>query len=202
MQEEKITAERLMELGERRLERDELDEAIHYYNAALKESPSPHAAYLRLAEAYSRKARKGERVFYVLAMESLRGAIKAEPSAEDAHYKLIAIAMKTGKLGDLAVEYREKLKNAPAGKEKEFETYLKRIYLLSLLENDVKVPPVRHKPLLFVKVFFDCILLPFGTAIILTANILPKARPSLGIGIFIFGCYAVYRLLVYFFSRR
>lgn len=201
MYEGKVTVERLVELGERHLERDELDEAIHYYNTALKASPLLRAACMGRAEACFRKGQKGDSVFYVLAMESLRSVIKSEPaSSADVHEKLIIVAMKAGKLGDLAVEYRERLKKEPENRES--SKYLNRIYLLSLLEKDIKVPLVTHRPILFVKVFFDCILLPFSSSMILTANFVPKARPSLGIGVFVFVSYLVYRFLIYIFSRR
>lgn len=197
---EEVGFDRLMELGARHVAGGDLDRAIHYYNAALRASPGAPLAYIGLGKAFTLKEKKGEPVFRVLAMDALRKAAAADPASEEAHALLIAAAIRAGKLGDLAVEYREKLKRAPsdAGLKKR----LNHIYLISLMDTEVEVPQLGYRPVFFVKVFFDCILLPLSSSIIIAANAVPKARPSLGIGVFIFFCYAVYRTLVWFFLRR
>ena len=197
---EEVGFDRLLELGARHIGGGDPDRAIHYYNAALRAVPGAPSAYIGLGKAFTLKEKKGEPVFRVLAMDALRKAVAAAPASEEAHALLIAAAIRAGRLGDLAVEYREKLKQAPddAGLKKR----LNHIYLISLMDTEVETPQLGYRPVFLVKVFFDCVLLPLSTSIIIAANTVPKARPSLGIGVFIFFCYAVNRTLVWFFSRR
>lgn len=197
---EEVGFEKFMELGERHTAAGDPDRAIHYYNSALKISPAAPAAQRGLARALSLKADKGEPVFRVLALDALRKAAAAEPESEETQALLIGAAVKAGRLGELAAEYRARLKADPENAA--LKKRLKAVYVVSLLENDVTVPSVGYRPVFFIKVFFDCVLLPLGASIIVAANVMPKARPSLIIGVFIFFCYAVYRSLVWFFSRR
>ncbi|MEK7722645.1 MAG: tetratricopeptide repeat protein [Elusimicrobiota bacterium] len=197
---EEIDFGRLMELGGRHLSDGDPDGAVHYYNSAIRREPAASAAWLGLAQAFSLKAGKGETVFRVLALDALRKAVTADPSSEEAHWRLAGAAAKADKLGDLAVEYREKLKRDPGNEG--LKKRLKHIYIISLLDREVKLPAVGYKPALFLKVCFDCVLLPLGASIIVAANVFPRARPSLMIGVSFFVCYAVYRSLIFFFSRR
>ena len=197
---EEIPVDRLMQLGSRHLADADPDGAIHFYNLALRKEPSVPGVYLGLGRAFSLKALKGEKVFYVLALDALRKAAAADPSSESVQALLIAAAGKADKLGDLAVEYREKLKSDPGNES--LKKRLKYIYVISLLDREVKVPSVGYRPALFIKVCFDCILLPFSTSIIVAANVYPKARPSLMIGVSFFFCYAAYRGLLIYLSRK
>lgn len=196
---EEIGPDRLNELGAKYVAEGDADRAIHYYNLSLRTAPGSARTYLGLARALSLKAAAGAKPFEVLAMDALRKAAAADPSLEDPHSLLISAAARAGRLGDLAVEYREKLRLAPD--DEALKRRLKSIYLLSLMDRTVRTPTVGYKPILYVKVFFDCVLLPLGASMIVAANVLPKARPSLGIGIFIFFCYACYRWLIWFLSR-
>lgn len=197
---EEIGFERFMELGARHLADRDPDGAVHYFNSALRAEPESPAARLGLGKALSLKGGRDGKVFYVLALDALRKAAPAYPSSEELQGLIIAAAAKADRLGDLAQEYRGKLTLAPG--DQALKSGLKLIYAVSLLDRDVKLPSVGYKPALFVKVFFDCVLLPFSTAMIVAANVYPKARPSLMIGVFIFFCYVVYRSLIIYFTRK
>lgn len=197
---EEISFDRLMELGGRHLADRDPDGAIHYYNTALRKDPAAPAPCLGLTRAFLMKAESGEQVFRVLALDAARKGVAADPSSDNAHSLLATAAEKANRLGDLAVEYREKLKRDPDSEV--LKKRLKHIYIISLMDRKVKLPAVGYKPALFLKVFFDCVLLPFSTAVIIAANVLPRARPSMMIGVSFFFCYAVYRSIVFFFSRR
>jgi hypothetical protein len=188
-----------LELGERHLSDGDADGAIHYFNSALRSEPTAEA-YVGLSRAFSLKAVKSEKVFYVLALDALRKAAAAGPGSEELQVMLIGAAVKADRLGDLAVEYREKLKLDPGNEA--LKKRLRYIYAIALLDSEVKLPEVGYKPALFIKVGFDCVLLPFSAAIIVASNLYPKARPSLGVGVFFFFCYLVYRGILIYFSRR
>lgn len=196
---EEIGPDRLNELGAKYVAEGDADRAIHYYNLSLRTAPGSFTALLGQAKALSLKAASGGKAFEVLAMDALRKAAAADPAREEPHSLMISAAARSGRLGDLAVEYREKLRLAPD--DDALKRRLKSIYLLSLMDRQVKVPTVGYRPILYVKVFFDCILLPMGASMIVAANVFPKARPSLGIGVFIFFCYACYRWLIWLLSR-
>ena len=196
---EEISLDRLMELGARHLSDGDPDGAIHYFNLALRKEPSAPAVHLGLAQAFSLKAEKGEAVYRVLALDALRKDAAADPFSEDVYGRLVLAAAKADKLGDLAVEYREKLKRDPGNEG--LRKRLRHIYIISLLDREVRLPTVGYTPGLFLKVCFDCIILPLGTSIIIAANTLPKARPSMMIGVSFFIVYAVYRSLIFVLSR-
>ncbi|HAN03671.1 MAG TPA: hypothetical protein DCW72_02375 [Elusimicrobia bacterium] len=196
---EEIGFDRFMELGARHVAGGDPDRAIHYYNSAIRTEPGSAPAYIGLARALSLKARGGGAVFETLALDALRKAELADPSSAEAHAMLLASALRAGRLGDMAAEYRAKLRGDPGNAA--LKARLREIYALSLMDTGVKLPPVGYKPVLCLKVLFDCVLLPLGSSIIIAANVIPKARPSLMIGVLIFLCYGIYRGLIWFFSR-
>lgn len=197
---EEIGFERFMELGARHVSGGDPDRALHYYNSAIRTDPASAAALMGLSRALSLKARTSGAVFEVLALDALRKAEGLAPGSGEVRAMLLAAAVRAGRLGDMASECREKLKSDPGNAE--LKARLREIYVISLMDTGVKLPPVGYKPVLCLKVIFDCIMLPLASSIIIAANVIPKARPSLMIGVFIFLCYAVYRGLVWFFSRR
>ncbi|KAF0127192.1 MAG: hypothetical protein FD189_455 [Elusimicrobia bacterium] len=192
----KPAIEELLEAGRRSLARGDADAAIHHFNRALKSSPVSPEARAGLYGAFMLKGDAGQKQFYVLAMEAARlsgGAGAAESAALD---RLLTAGFKAGRLDELAREFR-----ARAGKDPSAALFLKRIYAMSLLAAENAPRASDYRPNLFIRVFFDCLLLPASCAAIVASVAIPRARPAFGFGVFLFACYAVYRAALMLLRR-
>jgi hypothetical protein len=197
-------AEELLEAGRRSLARGEADTAIRHFNAVLKREPDSAAAQLGRYEAFMAKGDAGDRQFYVLAMEAARrscqgaGASAGTGGALDAAAadRLILAGFKAGRLDELAGEFR-----ARADKDPSAAPFLKRIYTMSLLATENAPSASDYRPSLFIRVFFDCLLLPASCALIVASVAIPRAKPAFGLGVFLFACYAVYRAALMLLRR-
>ncbi|MBI4656728.1 MAG: hypothetical protein HY746_08300 [Elusimicrobia bacterium] len=197
--EQDIPIEKIFELGDRNRDRLDYDQAIHYYNLLLRKDPADKTALLRLADIHAIKAEK-EPVYYVLAMEACRKILKTDPMDHEANEKLILTAIKAGTLGDLAREYREKLKKDPSNKI--YKNYLNRISLMSIMGKDAQIPDSGYTPGFILRMFFDLGLLPISVIFILFYFWGPKYKSTFTAGTAMFAVYLCYRALLYFFSKK
>lgn len=198
--EEDLNLEKFLELGNRNIDRGDLDRGIHYYNLALKKDLSDARVNLKLAEACLLKAETGGKAYLAVAGEALRRLLKADPRNEAAHEKRMVLALKTGTLGDLAKEYGEKARAAPG--DELYAKYLKRAYTLSVLEKEPNIRLPEYAPFLSIKMFFDFLVLPAGVIGILMNNLGRKFKPFFLLGLTLFLFYCVYRAVLYMLLRR
>lgn len=80
------------------LDNQELDEAIFYYNEALKLKPDYHLAYINLSVAYSRKGNQDQ------ALSTVLQALKIKPNDSDCLMNIGSIYKDMSKL-ELALKY-------------------------------------------------------------------------------------------------
>jgi len=201
--EEEVPLEKFLELGDRHIERGELDRGIYYYNKALKKDLAAPGINLKLAEAYRLKAETDEKngkTYYTLAVEPLRRVLKADPLNEAAHDKLLLLAFKTGDLDALTQEYGEKAK---AGPDAEFYAkYLKHACAMSVMGSEPKKPAFEYTPAPFMKSFFDFVILPGATMTIIISQFKPDFKPFFALGVTMFLFYCAYRGILYMLMRQ
>jgi len=197
---EEIPLEKLLELGDRHIERGELDHGIHYYNKALKKNLEAPETNFKLAEAYSLKAEKDGKVYYTLAVEQLRRALKTDPLNEAAHDKLLVLALKTDALDALAREYGQKAKTGPNADF--YAKYLKRACAMAVMGSEPNKQLFEYKPAPFMKYFFDFMILPGATLTIVLSNLKPQFKPFFALGLTMFLFYCAYRGVLYMMMRR
>ena len=198
--EDEVPLEKFLELGDRYIERGELDRGILYYNRALKKNLAAPEVNFKLAEAYRLKAEKDGQVFYTLAMEPLRRILKSDPRNETAHEKLMVLAFKAGTLDALAREYGDRAKADPA--DLFYAKYLRRAYAMAVLESESKIQLPGYTPAPYIKFFFDLIILPGGTMTIVISNLGVEFKPFFILGLTMFLFYCAYRGILYMMMRK
>lgn len=126
---EKEKVEEYLKKGvEFRLKND-FSAALREYRKAVEIAPENRTAQLRLASIYIDLADYELSHYYLsLAQEALQKVLKIEPLNEEAHQSLITLHFKKGTLGELAREYKEKLKSQP--EQKLWAKYLNQIILI------------------------------------------------------------------------
>jgi tetratricopeptide (TPR) repeat protein len=196
---EGIPAGKSLELGDRHLERGELDLALRFYTLALKQDPAEPYANRRIVEIYREKAGAGDALYYKLALPPLRRALKADPLNEELHALLRFLSMKAGSLDALTREYGQKSRSGP---EKAFyELQLRRTAALALLGSEPKRQAFVYSPAPYIKYFFDFVVLPVSVIGVAAGHIVPKLKPFFGLGLVLFMFYCAYRAILYLLLR-
>lgn len=194
-----IPAGKSQELGDRHLERGELDLALRFYGLALKQAPEEPYVNRRISEIYRKKAEAGDALYYRLALPPLRRALKADPLNEELHALLRFLSLKTGSLDALTREYGVKSRSGP---EKGFYgLQLRRTAALALLGSEQKKPCFVYSPAPYIKYFFDFVILPVSAMGISAGHTAAKFKPFLGLGLALLLFYCAYRAILYLLLR-
>lgn len=206
MQETNLPVEKLIELGDGKLIRDDYINAIRFYRNALKSDPGNKDILLKLAQTYSLKAQLGSKTRsadYQFAMDYYRNIIRLEPSNDDAHHKLIFLAMKNHQLGDLAAEYNEKIQKNPENMS--YKNYQQQLSVLALFDKEINkfdIKTVKYKPNLFFTIFFDFIYLPLCLALAILSVFNSKFNGLFLDSIALILFYIAYRAVIRFAQKH
>lgn len=192
---EKEKVEEYLKKGvEFRLKND-FSAALREYRKAVEIAPENRTAQLRLASIYIDLANYELSHYYLsLAQEALQKVLKIEPLNEEAHQSLITLHFKKGTLGELAREYKEKLKSQP--EQKLWAKYLNQIILI----GKESLPPSsgeKGRPGFIIRFTFDYFLLPSGILTIITSLMSDRFRPFLFLGLVMLGFFLIYKIATF-----
>ncbi|OGS19303.1 MAG: hypothetical protein A3J83_07215 [Elusimicrobia bacterium RIFOXYA2_FULL_40_6] len=195
-----LPIEKLVELGDKRKADNDYVNSIRYYRNALKIAPENKDVLFKLAEAYTLKAQDGSEIpeaDYQFAMNYYRDIIRLEPTNEQAHHKLIFLSMKNRLLGELAVEYKEKVKKYPENIL--YKECLEQLSVLVLFDKDITKHDYAsgYRPSLPMRIIFDFLLMPASLTLIALSIFNPMFKGMFLQSFSMLLFYAAYRIIIH-----